>query len=243
MDVLTERVLLAAEAAEATEAVASRKRARCEQSPPPSVATTTSAPSETCETSAPSPTDDCSLCAVDFLESNAARDLFTDASRTETSIPKQIFSYESAGAFVVNTAVDCTRIAMSEKNVRGFVESGFHGSDKGKCAVFAIYAHILYTVACSFLDVPIKHDPKRLIASVESITKSAGQSKMKDAGEIVKIARTAHRVASRAAHNGEQLDEFMKSVDSVVSNSFSVTVTKNGAVRGACKLFRQSGRR
>jgi hypothetical protein len=242
MDVLTERVLLAAEAAEAADAVASRKRARCEQSPPPSVATT-SAPSETCETSAPSPTDDCSLYAADLLESNAARDLFTEASRTETSLPKQIFSYESAGAFVVNSAVDCTRIAMSEKGVRSFVESCFHGSDNGKCAVFAIYAHILEIVAYSFLDSPSKHDPKRLIASVESITKSVGQSKMKDAGAIVKIARTAHRVASRAAHNGEQLDEFMKSVDSVVSSSFSVTVTKNGAVRGACKLFRQSGRR
>ena len=92
--------------------------------------------------------------------------------------------------------------------MRRFVESGFHGSDKGKCAVFAIYAHILYTVACSFLDFPAKHDPKRLIASVESITKSVGQSKMKDAGEIVKIARTAHRVASQAAHDGEQLGEF-----------------------------------
>lgn len=229
MDAFTERVLLAAEAA------ASHKRRRAEENS--SISTACSASVR----ATPSNFDKES--SIDVLESHIVRDVFTTTVLKKNIMRKDVFLYESASIFVANAAVDCTRLVLREEQTKRFVSS-LNGNDKQKCVVFAIYCRILDYVECAFLDCQSSDDMTWLLDTIEKLSNAVGQlshEKQANLAQLIKFARTAHRLASRAMQSGE-LEQFLTDAALVCENSFALKTTKDGAVRGLCTLVRLHGR-
>ena len=228
MDSFTERVLLAAEAASFQ-----KRRALHDEDSSISTVRSDSAFIDTVVDASHS-----NFKSIHVLESKFVRDAFVAAIlKDKESTRNDVFLYESASIFVANAAVDCTRLVLREESTLRFV-STLRKEDQQKCVVFSIFSRVVDYIACAFLDRQSEDDCDRLLFTTEKISNSIGQENKTNLTEIVKYARTAHRVSSRALESGE-LKEFLQEICYVCENSFSVKTTKDGAIRGVFTLFKE----
>lgn len=227
MDAFTERVLLAAEAA----SFQKRRPLHDEDS---SISTVRSESVACIDTVVDVP--HCK--SIDVLESKFVRDAFIAAVlREKDTTRNDVFLYESASIFVANAAVDCTRLVLREDSTLRFF-STLRKEDQQKCVVFSIFSRVVDYIACAFLDCHSEDDSNRLLHTMEKISNAIGQENTNNLTDIVKYARTAHRVSERALESGE-LKEFLQEICCVCENSFSLKTAKDGAIRGVFTLFKQ----
>jgi hypothetical protein len=186
---------------------------------------------------------------ADVVVMASTRNLLKKASWSESVVNPDLYRYDSAHAFVTNSAIDTTFLALkgSEATAKELSEC-FVCDEDGKCALFMFYACALMCVARSFLSTDDTNTLGSVLNYTKVLTKAIGHAAQPAPTgpllEFVKAARTAHRVVSRYHSDDDKkaLELLAGAVVKVVSRSLAVNVAATGATHGACALFRASRR-
>ena len=146
-------------------------------------------------------------------------------------------------AFVLRSAVDCVRLLLlHDRGARRLVAPPVSSpSDVHRCALFVLLNVVIERLDDAFVGrKPSQTRPVELVLSLGDLTEKLGKTTFRTASpaatELLRAARSTHRVASRSPPDAA-LTEMVQDAQHIVASSRTVDVVANGALLQSSALF------